>query len=86
MDQNGTKKKEGVSFATGLMCLAALFGIWLVLGMFINPNGSGSGEFTSYRGPVLPMTSLNGAEGVEVQRNVNFDFSPYGTPGDYAHT
>ena len=36
MDQNGTKKKEGVSFATGLMCLAALFGIWLVLGMFIS--------------------------------------------------
>lgn len=54
-----------------------LMGMWLALRMFINLSGSGSSEFNYYRGAVLPMTSLNGTDGVDVKRNVDFDFSSY---------
>lgn len=70
---------------TGIILIVVLIGMWLGLRMLINPFGAGTGEFNSYRGPVLPMTSLNGAEGVEVQRNVDFDFSPYQKPKDYSN-
>ncbi len=70
--------------STGIVLIAFLIGIWLVMRMLINPGGSGSGEFDSYRGPVLPMTSLNNAEGVTVRRNVAFDFLPYQYENDYS--
>ena len=73
--KNQEPKKRITS--TGIILIVILIGIWLALRMFINPGGSGTGEYNSYRGPVLPMTSLNGAEGVDVTRNVDFDFSPY---------
>ena len=84
MEKQKKQNRQGVSFATGLMCFALLLGIYVVLGMLINPRGSGSGDFAHYVGPVLPMTSLDGAEGVEVQRNVNFDFACYENPKKYA--
>lgn len=71
--------------STGIILIVMLIGMWLALRMFINPSGSGSGEFNSYRGPVLPMTSLNGSEGVDVKRNVDFDFSPYQNYKDYSN-
>ena len=75
-------KKSKTSFLKSSLFSYLLFLILLILGaflfgIFMNSEGSGSGEFAYYRGPVLPMTSLNGAEGIEVNRNVNFDFSPY---------
>lgn len=57
----------------------------LLLGVFMNTDGGSSGEFTYYVGPVLPMTSLNGAEGVDVTRAVDFDFTPYQTGKEYTH-
>lgn len=80
--KNQESKKRITS--TGIILIAMLIGIWLALRMFINPGGSGTGEFNSYRGPVLPMTTLNGAEGVDVTRNVNFDFSPYQGTANYS--
>lgn len=68
--------------STGIVLIVMLLGMWLTLRLFINPGGSGSGEFNTYRGPVLPMTCLNGSEGIYVQRNVDFDFGAY---RDYAH-
>lgn len=73
--KNQEPKKQISS--TGIILIVVLIGMWLVFRLLINPFGAGSGEFYSYRGPVLPMTTLNGAEGVDVQRNVDFDFSPY---------
>ena len=70
--------------STGIILIVVLISMWLALRMFINPSGSGSGDFQSYRGPVLPMTSLNGAEGVDVDRNVDFDFAPYRDSNDYS--
>lgn len=77
------EKKSGMG-ASGIIALVILIGVYMIFTLFLNTDGSGSGDFNHYAGPVLPMTSLNGAEGVEVQRNVNFDFSPYEKPGDYA--
>lgn len=76
------KSKSKTSFFKTSLFSYLLFLILLslgafLLGIFVNSDGSGLGEFAHYRGPVLPMTSLNDAEGVETTRNVNFDFSPY---------
>lgn len=78
------KPKKRIS-STGIILIVMLIGMRLIFRMLINPFGAGSGEFNGYRGPVLPMTSLNGAEGVDVQRNVDFDFSPYQNPKDYSN-
>ena len=82
-----TSKKKTTSPGSIFSYLAYLLLLFLgafILGLFMNTDGSGSGEFNSYRGPVLPMTSLNGAEGVDVKRNVDFDFSPYQDATDYS--
>lgn len=46
-----------------------------------------SSVFMSYAGPVFPLTVLNTAQGVEAERDICFDFSPYGSDnqgiGDY---
>ena len=47
--KNQESKKRITS--TGIILIAMLIGIWLALRMFINPGGSGTGEFNSYRGP-----------------------------------
>lgn len=71
--------------STGIGLILILIAMFFLPGIFLNTEGSGSGEFQFYRGPVLPMTSLYGAEGIDVQRNVNFDFSPYEQDKDYLH-
>ena len=45
-------------------------------------TGSGGGgtdgvSYMHYVGPVLPLTALDGAEGVMAERSVDYDFSPY---------
>lgn len=72
------EKRKRIS-ATGIGLILFLVGGYLLMTMFMDTNGSGRGEFNTYAGPVLPMTSLGGAEGVEVSRTVDFDFSPYET-------
>jgi len=73
--------------ATGIGLILFLVGGYLLMNMFMNTNGSGSGEFNTYAGPVMPMTSLGGAEGIAVRRDVDFDFSPYEQvePGKYSN-
>lgn len=69
------KEKRSIASWLGFLLLLPCFAF--LMGLFLNVEGSGSGAFSYYRGPVLPMTSLNGAGGVEVARGVDFDFSPY---------
>lgn len=76
-------KAERRSIATWIGFLLILLLGNFLLGSFFNIEGSGSGDFNTYRGPVLPMTSLNGAEGVDVTRKVDFDFSPYQGQAEY---
>ena len=41
-------------------------------------SGGGDGEtYMSYAGPVFPLSALEAAPEIEVERNVDFDFSPY---------
>ena len=81
MKKQATQKR---SIIIGVIIFALICGIWAILQMLINPFGSGSGEFQSYRGPVLPMTCINGADGMDVTRNVDFDFYPYQDGKDYS--
>ena len=78
------KKLKLSNIIISILVFTLVAAIWAVLQMLLNPFGSGSGDFQSYRGPVLPMTSLNGAEGVDVDRNVDFDFAPYRDSNDYS--
>lgn len=64
-------------------------------GVNLNPGGDGGGgghddgsaTFMSYAGPVLPLTALEGGEGLTAQREITYDFSPW-TPesGHYRTT
>ena len=70
---------------TGIGLIILLIGGYLLFAMFIDTNGSSAGDFSYYAGPVLPMTSLNGAEGLAVSRKVDFDFSPYAEEKNYSN-
>lgn len=76
-------KKTKSSILSYLLFLLVLFLGAFMFGMFMNSDGSGSGEFDYYRGPVMPMSSLGGSEGVDAARKVDFDFSPFQTPNAY---
>lgn len=68
------KKKSTVGgIASALLALLLVF----MLRPLFAPGRGGTGNYDSYGGPVLPMTALEGADGLEVGRNVNFDFSAY---------
>lgn len=41
------------------------------------------GDFGTYSGPILPLTSLNGGEETEVSRHVTLDFSVYGEEKEF---
>lgn len=59
-------------------CAAAVIGL-LILSLLVQqivPGGAGGTR--AYEGPVLPMLVLSGGEGLTAQRNVDFDFAPYG--------
>lgn len=70
------KKRKGLS-AGGILTVLALVLVPLAIGVFLMPGGGGSGNYSSYAGPVLPMTAVRGGENLEVRRNVNFDLSAY---------
>lgn len=47
-------------------------------------NAGGGGEepgtiFMSYTGPIFPLNAISDADGIVVERNIDFDFSPYET-------
>lgn len=50
-------------------------------------GGSANHEnWALYVGPVMPLTSLDDPAGIEVQRDIHYDFSPYIACGDSYHT
>lgn len=51
----------------------------LMLWTFLVPGEAG--EYNFYGGPILPMSSLSGAENVTAERNVTLDFSDFAEPG-----
>ena len=69
-------KKRIISVGGIVSVLLAVLLAFTLRPLFV-PGGSGIGNYDSYGGPVLPMTALEGAETLEVKRNVNFDFSAY---------
>lgn len=49
----------------------------------VNPEEAG--EYGMYNGPMLPLSSLSGGEGVEAARDVTLDFSIYHEPKEYTY-
>lgn len=76
MKEKRMPKRHGPSWQTILIILGAAV-LWFGFGMLLNTDGGGSGEYSSYSGPVLPLAAVSGGENLEVQRHVNFDFAPY---------
>ncbi len=84
MNENSYKpQKAGApSWVTWIIVPAACFCLLLVLTL-LQPTLSGGTtmwsdlEYMSYAGPVLPMTVQGDGKGIQVQRKVNYDFSPY---------
>lgn len=65
-----------------LLGLFLLFGIPnLLLGLFDKMGEPGT--YNMYAGPVMPLSSLSGGEGVEVSRNVTLDFGACQKPSDF---
>lgn len=76
MKEKKMPKRHGPSWQTILLILGGVVA-WMAVGMFLNTDGGNSGEYGSYYGPVLPMTAVSGAEMLEVERHVDYDFSNY---------
>lgn len=67
-----------------LLVLACV--IWVIPNFLLEmANPDGEGEYGIYNGPVLPLSSLSGGEGLEVIRDVTLDFSIYYEPKDYIY-
>ncbi len=84
------KKKRAKVWRAVAACLICAVGVGIAARFVLPDMGAGAGSgtrddltsdgshiFMSYGGPVLPLTAEGDITGVEVSRNVNFDFSPY---------
>lgn len=75
------KKKNRIPWIIGI-CLALLGSVIIYQGLFYNkpidePDPIDGTIFMSYEGPIFPLTSMDDSEGIEVTREINFDFSHY---------
>ena len=78
------KVKSWVTWSTVAACLCVAFwGVYGaarmgIIGRMGNTSGGGEGiTYMSYAGPVFPLSAQNGGDALRVERNVNYDFSPY---------
>lgn len=73
------RPKSTISPSTIVAILLVGF-IPILFWMLMNPNLSG--DYMFYQGPVLPLSSLSGAETVTAQRHVELDFANCSEPSD----
>ena len=74
------KKRKGLpKEIVAVTAYVLIFGLLQFFSDNYDPFSSGTGDYSFYRGPVLPMTSLSGGEMLEVRRHVDFDFSGLST-------
>lgn len=69
------KQKKGIPrgiVGLTLFLLISILAVWLFVDMDI-----AQGKYSFYQGPILPMTSLSGAEEILVSRNIDLDLSGY---------
>ncbi|MBE6900781.1 MAG: hypothetical protein E7479_09035 [Ruminococcaceae bacterium] len=70
---------------TAAACFAVAIAIGIIGNGGLGANAGGGvnrepGEnYMSYAGPAFPLTALESTEGLEFERDINFDFSPYYT-------
>jgi len=89
MEKNEKRKRRRSRRISGgdilaLLVLACF--IWVIPSFLLDKtNPDGLGEYGVYNGPILPLSSLSGGEGMEVSRDVTLDFSIYYEPKEYSH-
>lgn len=76
-------RKTWIKWGAMAACVCLIIGVGSFLFDRGGHNDSGGGNvsgttFMSYAGPVFPLNALNDATGIAAQRNIDFDFSPYG--------
>ena len=79
MDKKEMQKQQKRNMQVGVAVVAAAVILMILvriamIGMLTASGGSGT--YTHYAGPVLPMTMLSGPASIEADRHVTFDFSP----------
>lgn len=87
-DAKQSRRKKRPSWIKWSSAVAACLCL-VVIGIYfrggVGGGAGGGGDFDlsymRYNGPVLPLTLMDGGEGIQAQRNVDFDFLPY-APGD----
>lgn len=89
MEKNENRKRRRSRRISGgdilaLLVLACV--IWVIPNFLLDKtNPDGLGEYGIYNGPILPLSSLSGGEGLGVSRDVTLDFSIYYEPKEYSH-
>lgn len=86
MKKKKEERRSGRRISAGsIMALLLLAFVWWgvpsILLDAMNPTEAGT--YNIYWGPMLPLSSVSGAENVEVSREVTLDFSIYPEPKDY---
>lgn len=70
-------------FGTAAACFAAAVAVGIIANGGLGASAGGGmnrepGEnYMSYAGPAFPLTALEDTDGIEFERSINFDFSPY---------
>lgn len=80
------RRRRRISGGDILALLVVAF-VWIGFpNLFLDAaNPTEAGEYGMYNGPMLPLSSLSGGEGVEVARDVTLDFAIYTEPKEYAY-
>ncbi len=81
---NVKKKKPWKIVGTVAACGVIATGLMLAGRVAFPGASAGSGKYNepgenymSYAGPAFPLTALEDTDGIEIERNIEFDFSPY---------
>ncbi len=77
MTQKKRPRPHGPAAGTILVVLALVV-FFFGTSRFIRGEGRSAGSYDDYAGPIMPLTTVSGGEGVTAQRYVDFDFSTYG--------
>ncbi len=80
MTQKKRPQRHGLDAFTILIMMAGIF-LYFGMRVFMTSDGphtfGSSGGYDAYAGPILPLTTVSGGEGITTQRHVDFDCSTY---------
>lgn len=85
-EKRNRRRSRRISGGDILALLVLACVIWVIPSFLLDKtNPDGLGEYGIYNGPILPLSSLSGGEGLEVSRDVTLDFAIYYELKEYSH-